>query len=126
MTFRILHVDDDSVFRDFVQAVFAHEEKYQVVSRKHVRDALASIEDVAPNLVITDIMMPDKGGLEFVHELRQMAAFEQIPVFLLSARSRDLEKYASLGENAAVILSKPIEPDVLRSKVKSQLEQMPR
>ena len=122
MTFRILHVDDDAVFLEFVQAVFAHEEQYQVTSRKHVRDALASIEDVAPDLVIADIMMPDKGGLEFVHELRQMPALEQIPVFLLSARSRDLEKYASLGENAAVILSKPIEPDVLRLKVKAQLE----
>lgn len=122
MTFRILHVDDDAVSRDFVQAVFAHDEKYQVVSRINAKDALASIEGAPPDLVITDIMMPAKGGLEFVHELRQMPAFEQIPVFLLSARSRDLEKYASLGENAAVVLSKPIEPDVLRMKVKAQLE----
>ena len=122
MTFRILHVDDDAVFLEFVQEVFAYEEQFEVVSRKHAKDALASVEDVQPDLVIVDILMPDMGGMELAQALRQMPATEQTPVFLVSAKARDLEKFSSLGDIASVILSKPIEPDVLRLKVKAQLE----
>ena len=122
MTFRILHVDDDAVFLEFVQEVFAYEEQFEVVSRKHAKDALASVEDVQPDLVIVDILMPDMGGMELAQALRQMPATEQTPVFLVSAKARDLEKFSSLGDIASVILSKPIQPDVLRLKVKAQLE----
>lgn len=122
MTFRILHVDDDAVFLEFVQEVFAYEEEFEVVSRKHAKDALASVEDVQPDLVIVDILMPDMGGMELAQALRKMPATEQTPVFLVSAKARDLEKFSSLGDTASVVLSKPIEPDVLRLKVKAQLE----
>lgn len=121
MPYRILHVDDDAVFRDFVQAVFAHDKEYQVVSRASAEDGLACVETTPPDIVIADIMMPEKGGLEFIHELRRIPATEKTPVLILSARSSDLQKYALLEERAAMILTKPIEPDTLRSRVKSFL-----
>lgn len=121
MTFRILHVDDDALFREFVHVVFADEEGYEVVSRQSADDALASVENLQPDLIIVDIVMPTIGGLSLVHELRQIPVTERTPVVLLSARSRYLEKYDSFREMASVILSKPIQPEVLRSEVKAIL-----
>lgn len=117
MSFRILHVDDDAIFREFVQVIFAEVEGYEVVSRQSAGDALDSVEHLRPDIIIVDIMMPAMGGLEFVHKLRQIPAITQTPVILLSARSRHLEQYTSLREVASVILTKPILPDVLRSEV---------
>lgn len=121
MTFRILHVDDDALFREFVQAVFADEQGYEVVSRQSADDALATVEVLQPDVIIVDIVMPTIGGLSLVHELRQIPATERTPVVLLSARSRYLEKYDSFREMASVILAKPIQPEVLRSEVKAIL-----
>jgi len=117
MAFRILHVDDDAIFRDFVQVIFADVEGYEVVSRQSAGDALDTVEYLRPDVITLDIMMPTMGGLELIHELRQLPAIAQTPVILLSARSRHLEQYASLREMASVILTKPILPDVLRSEV---------
>ncbi len=121
MTFRILHVDDDAVFRELVQVIFADVKGCEVVSRQSADDALASVEDLRPDVIIVDIMMPTTGGLELVHELRQIPAIEQTPVILLSAKSRHLEQYPSFREMASVILTKPILPDVLRSEVNAIL-----
>ncbi len=119
MTFCILHVDDDALFREFVQAVFTNEDGYKVVSRQSADDAVASVEDLQPDVIIVDIMMPTMGGLTLVHELRQIPATAQTPVILLSARSHHLEQYDSFKEMASVILAKPIQPEVLRSEVKA-------
>ncbi|MDR9485936.1 MAG: response regulator [Sediminimonas sp.] len=119
MTFRILHVDDDVLFCEFVQAIFTEEEGYEVVSRQSADDALASVEDLQPDVIIVDIMMPTTGGLVLVQELRQIPATAQTPVILLSARSGHLEQYDSFREIASVRLTKPIQPDVLRSEVKA-------
>lgn len=121
MTYRILHVDDDALFCEFVQAVFSYEEGYEVVSRLSADDAFATVEDLQPDVIIVDIMMPNTGGLTLVNELRQIPATAQIPVILLSARSSYLEQYDSFREMALVILAKPIQPAVLRSEVKAIL-----
>lgn len=117
MTNRILHVDDDAVFREFVQVIFADVEGYEVVSRQRADDALASVEDLQPDVIITDIMMPTMGGLQLVNKLRQIPAVAQTPVILLSARSQHLDQYPTFRDMASVILSKPILPEALRSAV---------
>jgi CheY-like chemotaxis protein len=61
--------------------------------------------------------MPDMGGLELAHNLKQIEEISDVPIIFLSGRSRDLEIYDSFRKLAAIVLQKPVEPSYLRAKV---------
>jgi two-component system OmpR family response regulator len=121
MTDRILHVDDDPIFLDLVQAIFRNNKQVIVTSRDNAENALASIQSLKPDLIISDIAMPNMGGLTFIHELRAVPQTAQTPIILLSGRAQNLEAYSTFREMDLIIMEKPVDPDRLRSKVEALL-----
>lgn len=117
MTSRILHIDDDPIILELVKSVFSDDRSIVVLSCLNAHDALEVVKDLRPNLIISDISMPDMGGLELAHNLKQIEAISDVPIIFLSGRSRDLEIYDSFRKLAAIVLQKPVEPSYLRAKV---------
>ncbi len=117
MTSRILHIDDDPIILELVKSVFSGDPSIVVVSCLNAHDALEVVKDLRPDLILSDISMPDMGGLELAHNLKQIDAIADVPIIFLSGRSRDLEVYDSFRQLAAIVLQKPVDPSYLRSKV---------
>lgn len=79
---QILVVDDDPAIRSVLEAVLtAH--RYQVVTAENGRDALMSIDDVAPNVILLDLYMPVMDGWEMLAFLQQH--HPHVPVIVMSA-----------------------------------------
>ena len=86
------------------------------------REALERIQEQIPDLLITDITMPEMDGLELVAALRQEEATKDLPIIILTARAQVQD--ASLAQEmwGASLIPKPFEPRSLRDLVSSKLE----
>lgn len=102
---RILVVDDEPDMR-FIVRHFLETAGHEVVEASHGGAALLSVYQSAPDLVITDIMMPVMGGLELIGRLRADPVTAAIPILVVSA---DTE----LAVAADAALSKPVWPHEL-------------
>lgn len=120
MAKRILHIDDDPIVLDLIKTIFSDDRSIVVVSCLNAHDALEVVEDLSPDLIISDISMPDMGGLELAQNFKQIEAVAEIPIIFLSGRSRDLDVYEAFRKLTAIVLHKPVDPNYLRLKV-SQL-----
>jgi adenylate cyclase len=75
----------------------------------------------APDLVITDWMMPKKDGLTLVKEMKHDKALSNVPAIILTAKSAPRDVIAGINSGARHYLTKPFKPDELISKVKKVL-----
>ncbi|MEX3316586.1 response regulator [Sulfitobacter sp. PS-8MA] len=123
MTSRILHIDDDPIVLELVKSVFSGDRDIAVLSCLNAHDALEVVKDLRPDLILSDISMPEMGGLELAHNLKQIDAISDVPIIFLSGRSRDLEVYDSFRKLAAIVLQKPVDPSDLRAKVRQLLDE---
>jgi CheY-like chemotaxis protein len=114
---RILVVDDDQAVRALVAEVLA-EVGYTITVAIHGAQALERISSAAPDLVLSDIMMPVMGGLELC---RRITATSRIPVILMS--SAPPQEAATSG--AVLVVAKPIDLDALAVTVERVLRSRP-
>ena len=117
---RILVIDDDLVVLKFLRANL-REEGYEVLTALDGTEALHVIEKELPDLIILDIMMPEKSGLELLKELKAQPGTARIPVMMASvmANPESLAKARDLG--AADYTTKPFDINLLKDKVKGLL-----
>ncbi|NUH65549.1 response regulator [Sulfitobacter sp. S0837] len=113
----ILHVDDDPLVLDIVQAIFRHSQGIKVTSAQSAEDALQLIPKLQPDLFIVDIAMPDIGGFELLLKLREMSEAKNTPIIILSGRVGSFITHNPFRDMASVILQKPVDPDRLRCEV---------
>lgn len=118
-TRHILLVEDNDDFRNYLQSVLS--EKYEVTIAKDGREGLASLKGKKIDLIISDIMMPNMNGLEFVNNLRRQKKHRHLPVIFLSARALDTDKESGLSSGADVYLTKPIKSKLLLSQIEALL-----
>ena len=84
-------------------------------------EALEKVEDLSPDLVILDWMMPNMSGIEVCRILRSKVETKNIPIIILSARSEDTDKSLGLDIGADDYITKPFSPIELLSRVKALL-----
>ena len=84
-------------------------------------EALEKVEELSPDLVILDWMMPNMSGIEVCRILRSKDETKKIPIIILSARSEDVDKSLGLDTGADDYISKPFSPIELISRVKALL-----
>ena len=120
-SFRILHVDDDPLMRDVVEAALGLDPAFVLLSCADGEDALAAAADWQPDLIICDTMMPGMDGAAFLQRLRADPATASFPVAILSAlaRPRDVAAMKALG--AAAVIAKPFDPERLAETVRRHL-----
>ncbi len=119
--YRILVVDDEP---HIVQILKFTLEKagYQVFTANNGKVALDRILEIAPNLVILDIMMPVLDGYEVCRRMREDFKMNQIPIIMLSAKGGLDERVKGLTQGANDYLIKPYSNDELLLRVKNVLE----
>lgn len=117
MKLRLLVVDDDPGVCEVVQS-HAAQEGWTVVTAATASEGLAAFTALAPDIVVLDIMLPDRSGLEVLSEIR---ARSDAYVVLLTARSAEDERIAGLLHGADDYLVKPFSPGELLARLKALL-----
>jgi two-component system alkaline phosphatase synthesis response regulator PhoP len=119
---KILVADDEKSILKMVEARLKSNH-YDVVTAEDGVQALEKIKASNPDLIILDLAMPQKNGLQVCKDLKrdpQYAAFKNIPIIILSAWVRD-----KVGEEKALAdayVSKPFEPESLLNEIRYLLE----
>lgn len=117
---RVLVVDDDAGSRNALAALL-REEHYDVTTAIDGADALQRVAADPPDLVITDVMMPNTDGFELVEQLRERAALADMPIILVSALDDSTRRIGGLDLGADDYLPKPLDGDELLARVRVHL-----
>ena len=115
--YNLLVVDDDKEIVGAIE-IYLKNEGYKIFKAYDGEEALNIINKTEIHLVILDIMMPKKDGLETLEEIRKD---KSIPVILLSAKSEDYDKIGGLNSGADDYITKPFNPLELIARVNSVL-----
>jgi DNA-binding response OmpR family regulator len=118
----ILVVDDDPKIVTLVR-MYLERERYAVVTAGDGRTALRLIEEVAPRLVVLDLMIPEIDGLAVIRRARELG---DVPILVLSARSAVGDRILGLSEGADDYLPKPFSPAELVVRVRTILRRVER
>ena len=94
---------------------------FSIIKAENGEDALIKVEDLRPDLVILDWMMPNMSGIDVCRTLRSKKETKRIPIIILSARSEEGDKSLGLDTGADDYISKPFSPIELVSRVKALL-----
>ena len=97
---------------------------YEIFSANDGIKALKVANEILPNLIIMDVMMPNMDGIEACEVLRKNSKFNNTIIMFLSARGEDFSYVAAFDAGADDYVTKPIKPKVLMSKVKSLLRRL--
>jgi CheY-like chemotaxis protein len=117
---RILLVDDDPKVLRLLEATLRLKE-HDVIKRESGAAALAWLERAAPDLIISDIMMPDLDGFDFLRRVREGQTAAAVPFIFLSARSEPEDVVKGLRLGADEFLRKPFSIDELLIRVERVL-----
>jgi two-component system, OmpR family, alkaline phosphatase synthesis response regulator PhoP len=124
MSKKVLVCDDEPYILESVSHV-VREEGYVVITADNGEDALHLAQAERPDLVLLDIMMPKKSGLEVCRELKSDPETREIPVIFLTAKGqeRDAEEASQCG--AEEYITKPYSPRSLRKRLHELLDTTP-
>lgn len=113
----ILIADDDKEICDLLE-IYLNNEGFEVIKVHDGRTAYEKFLEKAPELLILDVMMPRMDGLEVVRLIREES---QVPILMLSAKTRDVDKIRGLARGADDYVVKPFNPLEVIARVKSLL-----
>ena len=113
----ILVVDDDDGIRDLVKQ-YLNQNNYIVTTAKSSEDAFEKVKIIKFDLIVLDIMMPGKSGLEFTSEYKKKI---DTPIILLTAKGEASERVEGLETGADDYLPKPFEPKELILRINNIL-----
>lgn len=116
----IMVVDDNSDMRDYIQDLLST--SYNVVLANDGLDAESKISMASPDLIITDLMMPNKDGIELIKSLKKDHSFIKIPVIILSAKADIDTRLNGLLAPADDYLTKPFDSRELLIRVRNLLK----
>jgi two-component system alkaline phosphatase synthesis response regulator PhoP len=113
---KILIADDEPDILEIIQYNL-QKEGYEVVAVKNGNEAIDQAKKFQPDLIILDIMMPGKNGIEVCNLLRMQPAYNETLIVFLTALSDEGTEVKGLETGADDYLTKPISPKILVSKV---------
>lgn len=117
---KILIVDDEPDIIEFLEYNL-RKEGFEVFSAPNGEKGLTLAEEVNPDLIILDIMMPVMDGVEVCRQLRLKDQFKNTIITFLTAREEDYSQIAALDTGGDDYITKPIRPRVLVSRIKALL-----
>ncbi|PSN75793.1 hypothetical protein C8B47_30720, partial [filamentous cyanobacterium CCP4] len=119
-TARILLVDDNADMLDYVRRLLSP--TYLVEAVRDGKAALAAIGQQLPDLVLSDVMMPELDGFELLRQLRADPHTRELPIILLSARAGEEARLEGLAAGADDYLTKPFSARELLARVEATLK----
>lgn len=118
---RLLLCDDEDVLRRLVRATLGTG-KYSIVEARDGDEALEQARRTRPDVMVIDMMMPGRTGLEVLKQVRGDAELGATPVIMLSARTQKADRLAAVAAGADRYLAKPFSPRQLAKVVEELLE----
>jgi len=120
---KILLVDDEP---DILEIVGYNLQNvgYQIFTASNGIEAIEKAKQIAPHLILLDVMMPEMDGIEACEKIRELKGFEHIIIAFFTARGEDYSQVAGFDAGADDYITKPVKPKVLVSKVKSLLRRL--
>lgn len=119
----ILIVDDEPALRE-VLAYNMQSAGYEVVQAASGEEALVLVQEVAPDLIVLDWMMPNLSGIELCRQLKARPQTRAIPIIMLSARSDERDKVRGLETGADDYVAKPYSMAELMARIRAQLRRV--
>jgi len=113
----ILVVEDEPQIRRFVRAAL-ESEGYQVYEAENAKRGLIEAGTRKPDLMILDLGLPDMNGVDVIRDLR---AWTELPIIVLSARAQENEKISALDSGADDYLTKPFGVGELKARIRAAL-----
>ena len=112
MSARLLLVDDEPGLREAVQA-YLEDSNFVVEVASNARDGWELLQQTNPDLVISDIMMPQVDGYQFLKQVREDPRYKALPVVFLTAKGMTSDRIQGYQAGCDAYLSKPFDPDEL-------------
>lgn len=120
MPSNILIVEDEPAISELISVNLQHAGHYPIRAY-NAEQALTLMNDVLPDLVLLDWMLPGQSGVAFARELRANERTKQVPIIMLTARSEEQDKVMGLEVGADDYVTKPFSPKELMARIKAVL-----
>ena len=113
-------VEDDESIRE-IETIALKNSGHIVSAFECAKDFFKKIDEILPDLVLLDIMLPDESGYEIIKKLRARTATKRLPVIMVTAKSTELDMIKGLEDGADDYIKKPFSVMELISRVKALL-----
>lgn len=113
----ILLVEDNDEFRSYMNEILSQD--YQVFEAPNGRIGLEMTLDMVPDLIVSDVMMPEMDGMELCREVKTDPRISHIPVILLTARAEEEQQLQGYQTGADAYVTKPFRMDILQVRIKN-------
>jgi len=117
----VYFIDDSATMREVIKIAFRRE-NFNVITCADAASALAQFDQNPPDVVITDVIMPDTDGYSVCSQIREHAQFSATPVILMSGVVNKSVADKAVAVRADELIRKPFQPQELISRVKTLLE----
>lgn len=119
---KILIVDDDLDVAQYIRSIFIQD--YIVENRYSAESALEDMKEIAPDIILSDIIMGEMSGYDFCKAVKSNLLYSHIPIILITAKSNMNEQIDGLRLGAVAYVTKPFDPFYLKALVESQLSNL--
>jgi len=116
----ILVVEDNFDMRNYIVGHIS--KNYNIIEAANGKEGLSKVMEHTPDLIISDLMMPEMDGVQFLKEIRNNSTTKDIPFILLTARASKQDRIAGLRAKADDYLTKPFSPEELKTRIHNILE----
>lgn len=117
----LLVIEDNVDIAHYMGALL--ENRYRLLFARDGKEGLAKAEEYMPDLILTDLMMPEMDGYELCRVIRASAVLNHIPVIIVTARCEEKDRLMGLEAGADAYLIKPFSTDELKIRIAKLLEQ---
>src|SRR5213080_2688234 len=117
----VYFIDDSATMREVIKIAFRRE-NIHVITCADAASALAQFEQTRPDVVITDVIMPDQDGYSVCSQIKQHPEFSEVPVVLMSGVVNKTVADKAVSVKADELIRKPFQPQELINRVKALLE----
>lgn len=118
--YSILVIDDNADVRTYVRSILSNQ--YTISEAKDGAEGLEKAMEAIPDIIISDVMMPEMDGVELCIRLKNELSTSHIPVILLTACSSDEQRIVGFEGGADSYISKPFNPSVLEVRIRKLIE----
>ena len=113
-------VEDDENIRE-IETIALKNSNYLVKSFGRASEFYRALDDILPDLVLLDVMLPDENGCDIVKRLRSQSATRRLPVIMVTAKTSEMDMVKGLDDGADDYIKKPFSVMELLSRVKALL-----
>ncbi|MFH1355137.1 MAG: response regulator [Candidatus Omnitrophota bacterium] len=118
---KVIMIDDEEDFLRLTKLNLEETGKYEVLTLSSAKDLISVLHSFKPEIIILDLLMPKIGGIEACQMLNDDPAGQRIPLIILSALYKDIDKLKAYKLGVLDYIVKPVESDVLISRIEKVL-----